>query len=140
MSDELQSCLSHISLGTNNFARAREFYTRVLAVLGCRLIMEHPGAAAFGTVYPEFWISTPHDGHAATTGNGVHVGFTARTRAEVDAFFAEAIAAGAMADGDPGHRHEYGEPYYGCFVRDLDGNKIEATFWDMELARKLGMA
>ena len=40
---------------------------------------------------------------------------------------------------EPGHRHDYGEPYYGGFVRDLDGNKIEATFWDAELAQKLGM-
>ena len=140
MSDELQSCVSHVSLGTNDLARARTFYARVLAVLGCREMMEHPGTVAFGVNYPEFWIATPHDGHAATTGNGVHVGFAARTKAEVDAFFAEAIAAGGTADGDPGHRHEYGEPYYGCFVRDLDGNKIEATFWDMDLARKLGMA
>ena len=61
-------------------------------------------------------------------------------KAEVDLFFKEALAAGATADGDPGHRHDYGEPYYGCFVRDPDGHKIEATYWDMELARKLGMA
>jgi predicted lactoylglutathione lyase len=65
----------------------------------------------------------------------------AQSKAEVDAFFKEAIAltAGATEDGDPGHRHDYGEPYFGCFVRDLDGHKMEAAFWDMEPAKKLGM-
>ncbi len=72
-------------------------------------------------------------------GNGTHVGFVAPTRDAVDAFFKAAMAAGATTDGDPGHRHEYGEPYYGCFVRDPEGHKIEATFWDMELAKKLGI-
>ena len=138
MSEENLSCISHVSLGTNDFTRAREFYRRALSVLGCKVFMEHPSAVAFGKAYPEFWIATPFDGKPASTGNGVHVGFTAASKAEVDGFFREAIAAGGTAEGDPGHRHEYGEPYYGCFVRDPDGNKIEATFWDYELARKLG--
>lgn len=139
MPDENPSCLSHVSLGTNDYPRAKAFYERVLAAIGCKLIMEHPGAAAFGKAYPEFWIANPFDGNAATTGNGVHVGFFANSKAEVDRFFSEALAAGATADGDPGHRHDYGEPYYGCFVRDPDGNKIEAAFLDTEMARKLGM-
>ena len=140
MPDENLSCISHVSLGTNNYERAKAFYARVLAVIGCKIIMEHPGAAAFGKAHPEFWICTPHDDRAATSGNGVHVGFMAQSKPEVDTFFNEALAAGGTADGDPGHRHDYGEPYYGCFVRDPDGNKIEATFWDMALARTLGMA
>jgi catechol 2,3-dioxygenase-like lactoylglutathione lyase family enzyme len=139
MADDNQSCVSHVSLGTNDYERAKAFYARVLKVIGCKLIMEHPGAAAFGRAYPEFWINSPFDGKPATAGNGIHVGFAALSKAEVDLFFKEAIAAGGTADGDPGHRHDYGEPYYGCFVRDPDGNKIEATYWDMELARKLGM-
>ncbi len=140
MTDENPSCLSHVSLGTNDLPRARAFYTRVLATVGCKVMMEHPGMVAFGRTYPEFWINAPFNGGPATVGNGVHVGFMAVSKAEVEAFFAEAIAAGGTPDGDPGHRHDYGEPYFGCFVKDLDGNKIEATFWDFELARKLGMA
>jgi catechol 2,3-dioxygenase-like lactoylglutathione lyase family enzyme len=140
MTDENPSIISHVSLGTNRFPEAREFYVRVLRTVGCRIILEHPGAAAFGKkAFPEFWIQTPFDGAAASCGNGVHIGFMAQSKAEVDAFFKEALTAGATEDGDPGHRHDYGEPYYGCFVRDLDGHKIEATFWDMELAKKLGM-
>ncbi len=140
MTDSNPSCISHVSLGTNDFDRAKAFYSRVLAVLGCRILMEFPGAAAFGKAYPEFWIGTPHDGKAATIGNGVHVGFMAASKAQVDDFYRAAISAGATDDGSPGHRHEYGEPYYGCFVRDPDGNKIEATFWDFELAQKLGLS
>lgn len=47
---------------------------------------------------------------------------------------------GATDDGALGPRPLYGEPYYGCFVRDPDGHKIEAAYWDMELAQKLGMS
>lgn len=140
MTNEAPSCISHVSLGTNDFPRAMAFYTSVLATLGCKPVMMLPDAVAFGKVFPEFWIAAPFDGEPATVGNGVHVGFMSASKNGVDAFFTAAIAAGGTPDGDPGHRHDYGEPYYGCFVRDLDGNKIEAVFWDMELAKKLGLA
>ena len=51
----------------------------------------------------------------------------------VDAFYHAALDAGGTGDGAPGPRPEYGAPYYGCFVRDPDGHKIEATFWDTAL-------
>jgi catechol 2,3-dioxygenase-like lactoylglutathione lyase family enzyme len=133
------SILSHVSVGTNDFEKAKKFYQTVLATLGCRIIMEHPGAIAFGREYPEFWVGTPVDGKKANVGNGSHFGFYAASKAEVDRFYAAAVANGASPDGEPGGREEYGAPYYGCFVRDLDGHKIEATFWDEALAKKLGM-
>ena len=68
----------------------------------------------------------------------VHFGFLAASRDQVHAFHVAALSAGARDDGPPGPRPLYGEPYYGCFVRDLDGHKIEAAFWDEALARKLG--
>jgi catechol 2,3-dioxygenase-like lactoylglutathione lyase family enzyme len=139
MTTEIPSTLSHVSLGTNQYEKAKAFYTKVLATLGCKIILEHPGAVAFGKLYPEFWVQTPIDQGKANAGNGTHVGFVANSKAEVEAFYKAALAAGATEDGDPGHRHDYGEPYYGCFVRDLDGHKIEATFWDFEVAKKLGM-
>lgn len=138
MSDEIPSTLSHVSIGTNDFDRATAFYDSVLNTLGCRRVMEHPGAVAYGRAYPEFWVQVPIDGRPATLGNGTHIGFLALSKQQVQAFFAAALAAGAAADGAPGARPEYGEPYYGCFVRDPDGHKIEAAYWDMELARKLG--
>ena len=130
---ENPSILSHISLGTNDFARAVAFYDKVLPTLGCKRIMEHPGAVAYGREYPEFWVQTPIDGRPASVGNGTHFGFFAPSKEAVLAFFEAALDAGAQGDGAPGPRPEYGAPYYGCFVRDLDGHKIEAAYWDMSL-------
>ena len=70
----------------------------------------------------------------AETANGVHFAFLAPSKKAVGAFWEEALAAGATPDGEPGPRPHYGEPYYGCFVRDLDGHKIEAMYWDVEIA------
>lgn len=128
------SIVSHISIGTNDFDRAVAFYDVVLATLGCKQIMQHPGAVAYGRMFPEFWVQTPIDGEAATRGNGSHFAFFANNKEEVHAFFDAAIKAGGRADGDPGPRPEYTDAYYGCFVRDLDGHKIEATYWDQSKA------
>lgn len=133
MSQENPSILSHVSIGTNNFDRATAFYDRVLETIDCKRMMEHPGAVAYGKVYPEFWVQTPVDGQPASCGNGAHIGFVAKDKAQVHAFYDAAIAAGASDDGPPGGRPHYGKPYYGCFVRDLDGHKIEAAFWDTAL-------
>ncbi len=129
------SIISHISIGTNNFEKAIAFYDQVLSTLGCQRLTEHPGAIAYGKQYPEFWVNTPFDNQAATVGNGTHVGFMAPTKAAVNAFYEAVLAAGGQGEGAPGSRVEYGEPYYGCFVRDLDGNKIEAAFWDEQIAQ-----
>ena len=130
---ENTSIISHLSLGTNDFERAVAFYDRILPTLGCHCIMKEPGAIAYGKQLPEFWIQTPIDGQPASVGNGTHVGFIAPDKAAVHAFYAAALAAGAQDEGPPGPRPDYGEPYYGCFVRDPDGHKIEAAYWDMAL-------
>lgn len=80
MSDQNPSALSHVSIGTNRFDEAVSFYDAVLAPLGCKRIMEHPGAVAYGKVYPEFWVQTPIDGKPASVGNGGHVGFIAPSK------------------------------------------------------------
>lgn len=130
MPEQNPSIISHVSIGTNAFERAVAFYDQTLAALGCKRVMEHPGAVAYGRQFPEFWVQSPIDGQAASTGNGSHVGFVAQSREAVDAFYRAALAAGASNAGEPGPRPHYGAPYYGCFVHDLDGHKIEATFWD----------
>lgn len=127
------SIMSHVSLGTNDFEKAKAFYKAVLATVGAKAVMEHSDAVAFGRQYPEFWVVAPLDGSSATTANGVHFGFLAGNKQQVHDFYEEALKQGATSDGEPGPRAEYGEPYYGCFVRDLDGHKIEATFWDLEV-------
>jgi catechol 2,3-dioxygenase-like lactoylglutathione lyase family enzyme len=135
--DNNPSILSHVSIGTNHFAQAVAFYDAVLPTLGCKRMMEHPGAVAYGKIYPEFWVQTPIDGQPASVGNGTHIGFSAPTKASVHAFYEAALAAGGVDEGAPGGRPDYGEPYYGCFVRDLDGHKVEASYWDMELIQAL---
>lgn len=132
--DDNPSIMSHVSIGTNDFDRAVAFYDQVLPALGARRLEQFPGAAAYGKQYPEFWVQTPIDGGKAAVGNGTHFAFFAASQEAVDAFWAAAIAAGAIPDGEPGARPHYGPAYYGCFVRDPDGHKIEATFWDQSKA------
>ncbi len=137
MADDMPSIVSHVSIGTNHFDKAVAFYDQVLATLGCKRVMEHPGAVAYGRQFPEFWVQTPINSEPASVGNGFHMSFIAASKEAVHAFYDAAVAAGATDDGAPGPRPHYGEPYYGCFVRDPDGHKIEATYWDMELASKI---
>ena len=134
MSEENPSILSHVSLGTNDMDKATAFYDKALAPLGIRRVeILDNFAAAYGKQYPEFWINLPADEKPASTGNGVHVGFIANSKEQVQAFYDAALDAGGTDNGAPGPRPHYGEPYYGCFVIDPDGNKIEATFWDQAL-------
>ncbi len=130
MSNEPVSALSHVSLGTNDYARAAEFYDAVMPTIGCYKVMEHGQARAYGRGYPEFWIQQPFNEKLATVANGVHVAFLAKSRSDVDEFHKAGLTAGALDDGPPGPRPMYGEPYYGCFLIDPDGHKIEAMFWD----------
>ena len=122
----MPSILSHVSLGTNDFDRAKAFYDEVLATLGIKCFMAFPGGAGYGHEHPEFWIQHPHDRGPASVGNGVHVCFVAQNTEQVKAFHAKALALGGKDDGAPGYRKEYTENYYAAFVRDLDGHKIEA--------------
>ena len=119
--------LSHVSLGTNEAARAAAFYDPVLAVLGIRKICERDGSVDYGTAKTVFSLERPSDGRPASVGNGVHVAFDAGTRAQVDEFHRVALAHGGTDAGAPGLRPEYDANYYGAFVRDPDGNKIEAV-------------
>lgn len=127
------SIMSHVSVGTNDLPRALAFYDAVLDTLGGRRLVEHSEAVAYGRMFPEFWVNTPLDEKAASVGNGVHFAFFATSREQVHAFYDTALAHGGTPDGAPGPRPEYGAPFYGCYVRDLDGHKIEATFWDQAL-------
>ena len=116
--------LSHISVGVNDIPRARSFYDAVLGTLQIRCLVEFEGAG-YGREFPEFWIGQPHDGGQASPGNGVHICFTANSIEEVNAFHSTALKLGGKDEGTPGYR-DYMPGYYAAFVRDLDGNKIEA--------------
>ena len=128
MATDIPSIMSHVSIGTNDLPRALEFYDAVLATVGGRRQHEVPDVAvAYGKFFPEYWVQKPLDGNAAGTANGVHFSFIAPDRDAVHAFHAAALAAGATDAGAPGPRPEYGPDYYGCFVYDPDGHKIEAS-------------
>ncbi|HSV46981.1 MAG TPA: VOC family protein [Ramlibacter sp.] len=126
MSNLSDSVLSHVSLGTNDYPRAKAFYDAVLATLRIPCLMDFPGGAGYGRTFPEFWIQSPHDGGKASVGNGVHICFLAASIEEVQAFHAKVLELGGRDDGAPGLRPEYTAGYYAAFARDLDGHKIEA--------------
>ncbi len=121
--------LDHITFGVTDFDRSVRFYDQAFAPLGVRRLFEVPGASARSTGYgdhrPWFWIVG-----AAPTSGMMHVALTASSRAEVDAFHREALAAGGTDNGDPGLRPQYHPGYYGAFVLDPDGHNIEAVFHD----------
>src|SRR5690606_33035012 len=119
--------LSHVSLGTNDADRAAAFYDPVLAVLGIRRHDKRGGSIDYGAATIGFSLEKPVDGEPASVGNGVHVAFIAESRAQVDAFHRVALSHGGTNAGPPGLRPEYDANYYGAFVRDPDGNKIEAV-------------
>lgn len=118
--------LHHVSLGTSDLARARAFYDPVMRELGLSRTLDVDEAVGYGAGITVFSLNLPADGDAATPGNGVHIAFEVEARAAVEAFFRVAIASGGSADGAPGPRPEYDRHYYAAFVRDPDGNKIEA--------------
>jgi catechol 2,3-dioxygenase-like lactoylglutathione lyase family enzyme len=122
--------LHHVSVGVKDVARAATFYDPVLGALGYKRVMEFlPHAIAYGESKdrPQFWIGLPHDQKLPSGGNGAHVGFSASSKEAVNAFHAAALKAGGSNNGEPGPRPDYGPEYYGAFIYDLDGNKIEAT-------------
>ncbi|HWK65624.1 MAG TPA: VOC family protein [Rhizobiaceae bacterium] len=121
--------IDHIGITVSDFDASKAFYDKAMAPLGASLLfmvpVEHTGGSkvgGYGRDRPVFWL---HE--AAQTGAGRHYAFTARTRAEVDAFHAAAIAAGGRDNGAPGLRPHYHPDYYGAFVFDPDGNNVEAV-------------
>jgi catechol 2,3-dioxygenase-like lactoylglutathione lyase family enzyme len=120
--------LHHVSVGVRDVAGAAEFYDAVLSALGYKRTAQYlPYGIAYGEGVSEFWIQLPHDREAPSPGNGAHVGFSARSREAVHKFHQAALDHGGTDDGAPGPRPDYGPAYYGAFVRDPFGNKMEAV-------------
>ena len=125
--------ISHLFLGVDcddgAFERACAFYAAVLAPLGlvqkfCDPARPWAGWMTPGVARPLLLIGRPHDGQAATPGNGQMVALLAPTRAAVDAAHAAALAHGGVCAGAPGLRPHYHADYYGAYFRDPDGNKL----------------
>lgn len=119
---------SHITLGTNDWQRARPFWIAVMQVLGHPVLFEREGGIAFGSwTGSKTFVGPAFDGQPATVGNGTHIAYIVDARATVDAFHAAALANGGSDEGAPGLRPQYHENYYGAYVRDPDGNKLQAV-------------
>src|ERR1043166_9166064 len=87
--------LHHVSVGVADVPRAAKFYDAVLGTLGYKRVMEFmPYAIAYGENAPSFWVQLPNDKNSASVGNGVHIGFIARSRQAVQDFHANALANG----------------------------------------------
>lgn len=123
------SVISHITLGTNDTERAGRFYDAVLGVLGFRRLPKPPGKppAYDKGEMPTIYLYPPEDGRPATWGNGTHIAFVAETPEAVDSFHETALRMGGISEGKPGPRPHYGENYYAAYIRDLDGNKLQAV-------------
>jgi catechol 2,3-dioxygenase-like lactoylglutathione lyase family enzyme len=120
--------IDHISIAVRDLAKAEPFYAALLAPLGMTKLREWPDAAVgFGKKYPEFWINRRSDMDRVAADSGVHFCLRAPDAAAVDAFHAAALKAGGASDGAPGLRPEYHGGYYAAFIRDPDGNRIEAV-------------
>ncbi len=122
--------IDHIGIKVLDHAASKAFYAKALAPLGISVIMEvslqESGADSAYTGFgangkPFFWI-----GQARAT-SASHIAFVAGNRAQVDAFYAAALKAGAKDNGPPGVRPHYHPGYYGAFVIDLNGVNLEAV-------------
>jgi catechol 2,3-dioxygenase-like lactoylglutathione lyase family enzyme len=122
--------IDHTGVNASNFNKSKEFYLKALSAIGYSLLVELPASvtgstdvAGFGEPpKPDFWVSK-----GVPNNPPVHVAFRVATRAQVDAFFNAAIAAGGRDHGKPGVRPHYHPNYYGAFVLDPDGHNIEAV-------------
>lgn len=117
--------IDHLGLHSTDVARTVAFLEKALAPLGYKKQIEMPehNVAAFGESpeHAQLWVGP------SKTASPVHLALSAKTRADVDAFYEAAIAAGAKDNGKPGLRAHYHANYYGAFVIDVDGNNLEAV-------------
>jgi catechol 2,3-dioxygenase-like lactoylglutathione lyase family enzyme len=121
--DKEENMLDHIGFAVADFNRSKAFYVKALDTIGITLLAGGDGYAGFGAEGKAFfWIGTRDKPKG-----GAHVAFAAKSRADVDAFYRAALAAGGRDNGGPGLRPDYHANYYGAFVFDPDGNNIEAV-------------
>jgi catechol 2,3-dioxygenase-like lactoylglutathione lyase family enzyme len=116
--------LDHLGIQCADMAASAAFYDAVLEPLGARRLMDFGVAIGYGATKPDFWIGEFDRGDGFRES---HFAFTAPDRATVRAFFEAAVSAGAEVLHEPRRWPEYHDDYYGAFVRDPDGNNVEAV-------------
>jgi catechol 2,3-dioxygenase-like lactoylglutathione lyase family enzyme len=119
--------IDHVSVGVSDLERSARFYELALAPLGLSRVVVRSATIGFGKNYPEFWINLRADMAPVPQGSGVHICLRAKSTAEIDAFHAAAVAAGATSESAPSLRPHDRVHYYAAFVIDPDGNRIEAV-------------
>ena len=119
--------IDHVSLAVRDLSAAAAFYERLLAPLGYAKLLERGTTVGFGKKYPELWLNLRPGMASAPANPGAHVALRARSEEAVRAFHAAALAAGGASDGEPGPRQAAMTTYFGAFILDPDGNKIEAV-------------
>jgi catechol 2,3-dioxygenase-like lactoylglutathione lyase family enzyme len=118
--------IDHISIAVSDLKRSAMFYDRVLEPLGLKRLVERERSIGFGKTYPEFWLNARLGMAPVEMDTGNHVCLRARSKQAVTAFYEMAIALGGRGDGEPRDRQAAMTVYFGAFIRDFDGNKIEA--------------
>lgn len=123
--------IAYVTVGADDIARAKKFYSALLPALGYTLT-EGPEGLSFAlplsagqtTTLPDFYVKPTFDGRAASAGNGAMVAFEAGSQSQVRTLYAAALAAGGTDEGKPGFRASYGSNFYVGYLRDPQGNKI----------------
>ena len=118
--------IDHVSVPVRDLTKAGAFYESVLAPLGLAKLVVRDATIGFGKSYPEFWINL-RDWVPQTSNPGGHICLPAPSEEAVRAFHAAALASGGADDGLPGPRQAAFTTYFGAFILDPDGNKLEAV-------------
>ena len=123
--------IAYVTVGADDIARAKRFYSAFLPALGYGLdeihgdlsytLHKQPGQSA---ALPDFYVKSPFDGRPASAGNGTMIAFEARSQMQVRDLHSAALAAGGFDEGQPGFRVSYGPHFYVGYLRDPQGNKI----------------
>ena len=119
--------IDHISISVSDLERSARFYEATLAPLGLAKLVMRPATVGFGKRYPEFWINLRPGVTPVAAESGSHICLRAKSESEIDAFHEAALGAGGSSDGAPGLRPHDRVRYYAAFIRDPDGNRIEAV-------------
>jgi catechol 2,3-dioxygenase-like lactoylglutathione lyase family enzyme len=119
--------IDHVSIAVRDLPAAGAFYDAVLAPIGLSRLVTREATIGFGKRYPEFWLNSRPHSVPGTDNPGTHICLRAPSREAVETFHALAITLGARNEGAPAERTATITSYFGAFIIDLDGNKIEAV-------------
>jgi catechol 2,3-dioxygenase-like lactoylglutathione lyase family enzyme len=133
--------IDHISVAVSDIGHSAAFYEAVLGALGLAKVVDlSPRTVGFGKKYPEFWLNAREGLAPQPETTGIHICLRAPSEEAVREFHAAALARGGKTAGDPGPRRAAFTTYFGAFVFDPDGNKVEAVFFGQKLGEAAGYA